>query len=83
VRICLKKIYTKKEYQFNLERLKSILAKYGVKAAREIEEKIKLGEISEHPAYEEFLEAPSHEENMKKAVREIRKIVETLEAGLS
>ena len=34
--------------------------------------KIRRGEISEHPSYDEHLEALSHQENMKGAIREIR-----------
>lgn len=69
------------DYQFNLKRLKSILTKYGVKSAEEIEEKIRKGEIKEHPSYEDYLEALSHQENMKEAINEIRKIIDSLEAG--
>jgi len=71
------------DHQFNMERLESILAKYDAKAPEDIEEKIKRGEIPEHPSYEEYLEALSHQENMKEAIREIRKIVDALETRSS
>ena len=69
------------DYQFNKEKLKSILTKYGVKAADEIEKKIRQGEIQKHPSYEDYLEALSHQENMKEAIKEIRKIIDSMESG--
>jgi len=71
------------DYRYHLERLKSILAKYDVKNPEKIEDKIRRGEIPEHPSYEDYLEALSHEENMREVIREIHKIVDALEAGLS
>jgi DNA segregation ATPase FtsK/SpoIIIE-like protein len=71
-----------RDYQYNMERLKAILTKYGVKNVEGIEEKIKQGEVPEHPSYEDYLEALSHQENMKETIMEIRKIADSLEAEM-
>jgi hypothetical protein len=71
-----------RDYQYNMERLKAILTKYGAKNVEGIEEKIKQGEVPEHPSYEDYLEALSHQENMKETIMEIRKIADSLEAEM-
>lgn len=41
--------------------VKQILERYNVANPSEIEEKIKTGEIDEHPAYEDYLDALSYQ----------------------
>jgi hypothetical protein len=59
-------------------KLKEILSKYGVEKSVEIEEKIKKGEISEHPSYEDYLSALAYERNILELKKQSRKMIEEI-----
>jgi len=54
-----------REFVANKKELRKILSAYGVRRAEEIEDKMRKGEIGEHPAYEDYLSALQLEVNLK------------------
>ena len=54
-----------------------ILARYQVTASKEFEEKIKNGEIPEHPAWEDLIEL----KNIESEIEEIDRDLQTLQAA--
>ncbi len=66
--LLLSKISEQKEF------LKNILKKYKAKYPEDIEKMIELGEIEEHPAYEDYLSALSYDQNIK----ELKKMLDNL-----
>ena len=69
---------TMKEKKRNLqiERFE-ILARYGVETVRELEEKIKIGSVPEHPAWEDLIEI----KNIESEIAEIESDIRTLQAA--
>lgn len=59
-------------------KLKEILSKYGVEKPGEIEEKIKKGEVPEHPSYEDYLSALAYEGNILELKKQSRKMIEEI-----
>jgi len=59
-------------------KLKAILEKYGVTRVGEIEEKIRKGEVPEHPAYEDYLSALAYEKNISELKAHTRKVLEEM-----
>ncbi len=55
------------------ERLE-ILKRYSVNSAKELEEKIRRGEINEHPAWEDLITLENLEEMMKEISDDIRNL---------
>ncbi len=59
-------------------KLKELLEKYGVSTPEEIEEKIRKGELPEHPAYEDYLSAIAYEKNISELKAHTRKVIEEM-----
>ncbi len=59
------------------ERLE-ILRRYGVSSAEELEEKIRKGEINEHPAWEDLIVLENLEEMIKEISDDIRNLQKAL-----
>ncbi|NOZ76230.1 MAG: hypothetical protein GXO65_00820 [Euryarchaeota archaeon] len=57
-------------------KLEELLGKYGVASPGEIEEKIKKGDVPEHPAYEDYLSALSLEDNISKLKDQIHRMID-------
>ncbi|GCC10301.1 hypothetical protein IPdc08_00324 [archaeon] len=57
------------------------MKKYGVKKPEEIEEKIKQGLLTEHPAYEDFLSALAYLKNISELKAQSRKIIEEMQCA--
>lgn len=58
--------------------LKNILLHYNVKTINEIEEKIRNGEVNEHPAYENYLDALSYRMQIKDLWEELQTLLKYL-----
>jgi len=54
-----------------------ILERYGVKSAKELEEKIKRGDVKEHPAGEDLITVENLEIRIKEISDDIRTLQET------
>jgi len=54
-----------REFVSNRKELRKVLSAYGVQKAKDIEVKMKKGELKEHPAYEDYLSALQLEMNLK------------------
>jgi hypothetical protein len=59
-------------------KLEELLGKYGVDSPGEIEEKMKKGEVPEHPTYEDYLSALSLEDNISKLKDQIHRMIEEI-----
>jgi len=59
------------------ERLE-ILRRYGVSSAKELERKIRRGEINEHPAWEDLITLENLEETIKEASDDIQDLQKAL-----
>ncbi len=55
-----------------------ILKRYGVKSVKELEEKIKRGDVKEHPAWEDLITVENLEMRIKEISNDIRTLQETL-----
>ena len=60
------------------EALNEILAAYEVSSPSELLEKIRSGELPEHPTYEDYLEAKSLWEDLEDLRKRLREAVESL-----
>jgi len=77
----LKEVYILRdlsEYFRLRDLLNEILLSYNVKSSLEILKKIEKGELPEHPTYEDYLEAKSLEEDLKKLKETLKKQFEEL-----
>jgi predicted enzyme involved in methoxymalonyl-ACP biosynthesis len=54
-----------REFVSNRKELRKVLSAYGVQKAKDIEVKMKKGELKEHPTYEDYLSALQLEMNLK------------------
>ncbi len=59
-------------------KLEELLGKYGVDSPGEIEEKIKKGDVPEHPSYEDYLSALSLEDNISKLKDQMHRMIEEI-----
>jgi len=59
-------------------KLEELLDKYGAESPADIEEKIKKGEVEEHPSYEDYLSALSLEENISKLKDQMHRMIEEM-----
>ena len=66
------------EYARLKEEYIEILNAYKVSSSQEILDKIKSNELPEHPTYEDYLEAKSLEEDLKRLKDKINRIVKEL-----
>jgi len=66
-----------KKKKYMEERLE-ILKRYNVDSAKELEEKIKKGEINEHPAWEDLITLENLEETIKDISDDIRNLQKAL-----
>jgi len=66
--------FTEKKRMCMEDRL-GILERYGVKSAKELEEKIKRGDVKEHPAWEDLITV----ENLGIRIKEISDDIRTLQ----
>ena len=67
-----------KKRKYMEERLE-ILKRYGVNSAKELEEKIRTGNVNEHPAWEDLITLENLEELIKDVSDDIRRLQKTLE----
>ena len=68
--------FTEKKRLSMKDRLE-ILERYGVKSAKELEEKIKGGDVKEHPAWEDLITVENLEIMIKEISDDIRTLQET------
>jgi predicted enzyme involved in methoxymalonyl-ACP biosynthesis len=54
-----------REFVSNRKELRKVLSTYGVQKAKDIEVKMKKGELKEHPTYEDYLSALQLEMNLE------------------
>lgn len=54
-----------REFVSNRKELRKVLSAYGVQKAKDIEVKMKKGELKEHPTYEDYLSALQLEMNLE------------------
>ena len=66
-----------KKKKYMEERLE-ILRRYNVSSAKELEEKIRRGEVREHPAWEDLITLENLEEMIKEISDDIRNLQKTL-----
>ena len=66
-----------KKKKYMEERLE-ILKRYNVNSAKELEEKIRRGEVEEHPAWEDLITLENLEEMIKEISDDIRNLQKTL-----
>ena len=66
-----------KKKKYMEERLE-ILKRYNVNSAKELEEKIRKGEINEHPAWEDLITLENLEEMIKEISDDIRNLQKAL-----
>ena len=69
---------TEKKKRCMVERLE-ILKRYKVSSTKELEEKIRSGEVEEHPAWEDLITI----ENLEETIREISNDIRNLQKALS
>ncbi len=67
----------KKKKKYIEERLE-ILKRYNVNSVKELEEKIRKGEINEHPAWEDLIMLENLEEMIKETSDDIRNLQKAL-----
>ena len=66
------------EYMRIKEDLYEILSAYNVSSPEELLERIKSGELPEHPTYEDYLEAKSLLEDLKEIRKRMIEVIERL-----
>ena len=64
------------EYARLREELEEILDAYDVSSPEEILEKIKMGKLPEHPAYEDYLEAKSLLQDASQLKNRLKELIE-------
>ena len=70
--------YLNEKKKKHMEERLEILKRYGVNSAKELEEKIRRGEVKEHPAWEDLITLENLEEMIKEISDDIRNLQETL-----
>ncbi|MBI4649331.1 MAG: hypothetical protein HY738_22715 [Bacteroidia bacterium] len=65
-----------KKRKYQIEKFE-ILSRYGVSALKELENKIRDGEIPEHPAWEDLIEIKNIDAEIKEIENDIRNLQET------
>jgi len=66
------------EYTRLREELEEILKVYGVSSSGELLQLIEDGKVSEHPAYEDYLEAKSIEKDLESIRAKLKKLIEEI-----